>query len=265
MGERKYPAVWQTCGAPASGRLAASEIPTPGDEVNLLQFLKNLYWKRWIKKRGAKLAGGLESMSKRSELIIEDCVELGHVELRARHVEIGAHTYIRSGTHLSLVSSIGRFCSIASDVFIGQEKYTHPSDWVSSHPFQYTDAPLTYTARTDMTEIGHDVWIGHSAMIMEGVTVGTGAIIATRAVVTQDVPPYAIVAGFPAKIIRYRHAPDIIERLLASEWWERDIAELKALPMDRPEAFLQALDAGSVSTKVRYRRLKISREGCEVL
>lgn len=152
------------------------EIPTPGDEVKLLQFLKNLYWKRWIKKRGAKLAGGLESMSKRSELIIEDCVELGHVELRARHVEIGAHTYIRSGTHLSLVSSIGRFCSIASDVFIGQEKYTHPSDWVSSHPFQYTDAPLTYNARTDMTEIGHDVWIGHSAMIMEGVTVGTGAI-----------------------------------------------------------------------------------------
>ncbi|MFJ3469166.1 CatB-related O-acetyltransferase [Pseudomonas sp. NPDC090201] len=227
-----------------------------------MQYLKDLYWKRWIRKRGAKLAGGLPSLSKRCELVIEDHVELGHLELRTGHVEIGAHTYIRSGTHLSLVSSIGRFCSIASDVYIGQEKYTHPSDWTSSHPFQYTDSPLTYTAPTELAVIGHDVWIGHSAMIMEGVTVGTGAIIATRAVVTQDVPPYAIVAGFPAKVIRYRHASDIIERLLASQWWERDVSELRTLPMDQPELFLQALEAGRASTLARYRKLSISRDGC---
>jgi acetyltransferase-like isoleucine patch superfamily enzyme len=116
-------------------------------------------------------------MSKRRELIIEDCVELGHVERHARHVDIGTLTYVRSGTHLPQESAIGLFCSITSDVFIGQEKYTHPSDWLSSHPFQYTDSPLTYTVRTDMTEIGHDVWIGHSAMIMEGVTVGTRAVV----------------------------------------------------------------------------------------
>jgi acetyltransferase-like isoleucine patch superfamily enzyme len=240
-------------------------VPTRGDEVILLQYLKDLYWKRWIRRRGAKLAGGLESLGKRCELLIEDHVELGHLELRARHVEIGAHTYIRSGTHLSLVSSIGRFCSIASNVFIGQEKYTHPSDWVSSHPFQYTRSPLTYDARTDMAVIGHDVWIGHSAMIMEGVTVGTGAIIATRAVVTQDVPPYAIVAGFPAKVVRFRHSPEIIERLLASRWWERPVAELKALPMDHPELFLQRLDADGAGTKARYGKLKISRGGCSEL
>jgi chloramphenicol O-acetyltransferase type B len=229
---------------------------------NQLQYLKDLYWKRWIRKRGAKLAGGLPSLSKRCELVIEDHVELGHLELRTRHVEIGAHTYIRSGTHLSLVSSIGRFCSIASDVFIGQEKYTHPSDWVSSHPFQYSHSPLTYDAPTQMTVIGHDVWIGHSAMIMEGVNVGIGAIIATRAVVTQDVPPYAIVAGFPARVIRYRHAPEMIERLLASQWWERDVAELKMLPMNQPELFLQALESGRARASARYRRISISRSGC---
>lgn len=230
-----------------------------------MQYLKNLYWKRWIRKHGAKLAGGLPSLGKRCELIVEDQVELGHIEIRARHLKIGAQTYVRSGSHLSLVSSIGRFCSIASDVYIGQEKYTHPSDWVSSHPFQYTEAPLSYVAPTEMTTIGHDVWVGHSAMIMEGVSVGTGAIIATRAVVTRDVPPYAIVAGFPAKIVRYRHAPEVIERLLASQWWERDLVELRALPMDQPELFLQAIEAGSAGTKARYTALKISREGCEVL
>jgi acetyltransferase-like isoleucine patch superfamily enzyme len=79
-------------------------------------------------------------MRKRGELIIQNCVELGHDELRARHVKIDTHTCIRSGTYISLVLSIRRFCSIASDVFIGQEKYTHPSDWVSSHPFRYSDS-----------------------------------------------------------------------------------------------------------------------------
>lgn len=101
-----------------------------------------------------------ETMRKRCELIIQNCVELGHDELRARHVEIDTHTCIRSCTHIVLVSSIGRFCSIASDVFIGQEKYTHFSDWMSSHFSQYTKLPLTYAALTD---IEHDVLLTPSS------------------------------------------------------------------------------------------------------
>ncbi|MFO6244646.1 CatB-related O-acetyltransferase [Pseudomonas aeruginosa] len=174
-------------------------------------YLKNHWWKRWIRRRGCKLAGGPASVGKRTTLVLEERVELGHLRIVPPRLEIGAYSYVRSGTDLSLVASIGRFCSIGSDCFIGQEKHTHPSDWVSSHPFQHTGTALRYEPALSYAEIGHDVWIGHSAMVMEGVKVGTGAIIATRAVVTRDVPPYAIVAGTPAQVIRYRHPPEIIE------------------------------------------------------
>lgn len=148
-------------------------------------YLKNHWWKRWIRRRGCKLAGGPASVGKRTTLVLEEQVELGHLRIVPPRLEIGAYSYVRSGTDLSLVASIGRFCSIGSDCFIGQEKHTHPSDWVSSHPFQHTGTALRYEPALSYAEIGHDVWIGHSAMVMEGVKVGTGAIIATRAVVTR--------------------------------------------------------------------------------
>lgn len=148
-------------------------------------YLKNHWWKRWIRRRGCKLAGGPASVGKRTTLVLEERVELGHLRIVPPRLEIGAYSYVRSGTDLSLVASIGRFCSIGSDCFIGQEKHTHPSDWVSSHPFQHTGTALRYEPALSYAEIGHDVWIGHSAMVMEGVKVGTGAIIATRAVVTS--------------------------------------------------------------------------------
>ncbi|ENY3809656.1 CatB-related O-acetyltransferase [Pseudomonas aeruginosa] len=227
-------------------------------------YLKNHWWKRWIRRRGCKLAGGPASVGKRTTLVLEERVELGHLRIVPPRLEIGAYSYVRSGTDLSLVASIGRFCSIGSDCFIGQEKHTHPSDWVSSHPFQHTGTALRYEPALSYAEIGHDVWIGHSAMVMEGVKVGTGAIIATRAVVTRDVPPYAIVAGTPAQVIRYRHPPpEIIEGLLASRWWELDSAFLTGLPLDRPREFLAALEARE-APRAAYRRMTITRQGCRL-
>ena len=224
-------------------------------------YLKNHWWKRWIRRRGCKLAGGPASVG--TTLVLEEQVELGHLRIVPPRLEIGAYSYVRSGTDLSLVASIGRFCSIGSDCFIGQEKHTHPSDWVSSHPFQHTGTALRYEPALSYAEIGHDVWIGHSAMVMEGVKVGTGAIIATRAVVTRDVPPYAIVAGTPAQVIRYRHPPEIIEGLLASRWWELDSAFLTGLPLDRPREFLAALEARE-APRAAYRRMTITRQGCRL-
>lgn len=183
----------------------------------------------------------------------------------ARHLTIGAHTYIRSDSKLSTVSSIGRFCSIGNNCYIGQEKNTHPSDWVSSHPFQYTDTALTYEPVIADVTIGDDVWIGHSAMIMEGVKVGTGAIVATRAVVAHDVPPYAIVAGVPAKVVKYRHSPEVISRLLESKWWERDIEFLQGLRLDDPEAALPQLMSLGDENRASYQRLELTRKGCRVL
>ena len=228
-------------------------------------YFKNLYWKRWIRRHGCKLGRGLLAVQGEAELLIEEGVRLGDVEVTARHVQIGAHTYIRSGSNLSLVSSIGRFCSVGSDVFIGQEKNTHPTDWLSTHPFQYTGSPLSYRAPTALAVIGHDVWIGHSATIMEGVTVGTGAIVGTGAMVTKDVPPYAVVVGVPAKVVKYRYPPEVAERLLASEWWKRSIEELHQLPLHDPEACLQILENASQTALSNFKLIKITRQGAEQL
>lgn len=227
-----------------------------------MDFLKEYFSRRRIKKHRCKLAGGLRSLSRRTELSLEPGVSLGHVDVDSWQLSIGAHTYIRSRSHISLVSSIGRFCSVGSGVVIGQEKHTHPTKWLSSHPFQYTDSPLSYYAKTEMAVIGHDVWIGSEAMILEGVNIGTGAVIATRAVVVEDVPPYAIVAGFPARVVRFRHEPPLIEQLLASRWWDIDVEKLRTLPLDQPSACIDQIERMRFSAAAHYPVLVVTRQSC---
>lgn len=137
----------------------------------------------------------------------------------------------------------------------------HPLDWVSSHPFQYSgDSPRRYTPEIRHAHIGHDVWIGHSAIVLAGVSIGTGAVIATRSIVTQDVPPYAIVAGTPARILRFRHDETLIQQLLASHWWNHDITALQQLPLDMPQAFLDAFSRHEIP-EARYPRIRLNRRG----
>lgn len=139
---------------------------------------------------------------------------------------IGDHTYIQKDSSI-ICADIGKFCSIASKVSIGLG--SHPLLQVSSHPAFYSQGqPLAKTfsdkelyAPFKRTYIGHDVWIGESAIVLDGVTVGTGAVIAAGAVVTKDVPPYAITAGVPAEVKRYRFDEDIRKALLATKWWDR--------------------------------------------
>lgn len=188
---------------------------------------------------------------------------MGEVEIDVRgELSIGAHTYIRSESCLQMVASIGRFCSIGGGVVIGQEKNNHPANWLSTHPFQYTDTSWQYDAPIELATIGNDVWIGRDAMILEGVNVGTGAIIATRALVTQDVPPYAVMAGMPAKLIRYRYPEEMIARLLASKWWERDFQQLKNLPLNDPASCLDQLHT---LAPANYRKLQVTYKGCRPL
>lgn len=121
---------------------------------------------------------------------------------------------------------IGKFCMIASGVEFIMNGANHLTDAISSYPFtifgQDWEGAMEgrkYPVKGD-THLGNDVWIGYQAMIMPGVTVGDGAVIATRAVVTKNVPPDAVVAGNPARVVRFRFSKAEIDRLLALKWWD---------------------------------------------
>lgn len=137
---------------------------------------------------------------------------------------IGDHTYIQKGTSMFNVN-VGKFCSIASNVSIGPG--IHKIDGVSTHPsFYLKETPLikkfsneNLFVASKTTTIGNDVWIGEKVIILDGITVGTGSIIAAGSVVTKDVAPYSMVGGIPAKIIKFRFSNDEIDLLLKSEWW----------------------------------------------
>lgn len=167
-----------------------------------------------------------------------------HLDLAGK---IGCYTYIRGPARIGRgLKRIGRYCSIAPGLTVGDG--THPIDWLSTHPFQYAGASakrwlenpeegfLNFTPeQSTHVGIGHDVWIGANVTILPGVEVGHGSVLAAGAVVTRDVPPYAIVAGVPAKVIRYRFSEEIIERLLKIKWWRFDANDLAGVPFDNPE------------------------------
>lgn len=121
---------------------------------------------------------------------------------------------------------IGRYCSIGSGaVFMMAGNQGHRNDWISTFPFFYidnenfTDAEDGFQRAGD-TIVGNDVWIGSEAMIMSGVKIGDGAIIASRAVVTKDVAPYEVVGSNPAKHIKFRFSESEIAMLLEMQWWD---------------------------------------------
>lgn len=227
--------------------------------------LKNEYWKRWIRRHGCKVASGTMGMRKGSRLHIEAGAEIGHVQMLFGELTIGARTYMRSGGELQNVASIGRFCSIGSNVVLGQERNTHPTDWVSSHPFQYSGTAWHYQASAAPARIGHDVWIGRDAMVMEGVEIGTGCIVAARSVVTKSLPPYSIAAGVPARVVAQRHPESIAQQLLEAKWWDIPVADLVQLPLNSPEAFLRTLGERNFTARGELSTLCITRDGCQVL
>jgi acetyltransferase-like isoleucine patch superfamily enzyme len=146
-------------------------------------------------------------------------------------------------------TDIGAFCSIGNRVVIGPGR--HPIDWISTSPVFYEGrdsvrAKFATHSRPELprTQILNDVWIGHGAYISAGVVIGNGAVIGMNAVVTKDVDDYAIVAGVPSKLLRFRFTPTTRERLLASRWWElgdREIIAIAHLAKD-PDAFLAAIE-----------------------
>lgn len=149
-------------------------------------------------------------------------------------VNIGRHTYgtprvlfWKEGASLC----IGRYCSIADEVeiYLGG---AHNARLISTYPFSRllrTGAGDEHLLRKGGVTIADDVWIGRHAAIMPGVTIGSGAVIAAGAVVTHAVPPYAIVAGVPARLVRLRFAQDVIDQLLQIAWWNWPDVEIRSI------------------------------------
>ena len=143
-------------------------------------------------------------------------------------VRVGRFTYFQRGA-VATVATIGAFCSIAEYARIGATN--HPVHRFTTHPitfdFQVGVIPPEHPLATEVwrniretpTIVGNDVWIGHGAIVMAGVTVGDGAVIGAGAVVTKPVPPYAIMAGVPARVLRYRFDQQVATALQDSDWW----------------------------------------------
>ena len=157
-------------------------------------------------------------------------------------VSIGAFSYAVQGSFLE-GCDIGRFCSIATGVKVMGKN--HPLDRVSTSTWSYgsfvadlvkSDFNVAISQNrkfptSPRTSIGHDVWIGESVIIKRGVNIGNGAIIGANSLVSKDVPPYAIVAGNPAKLIRYRFDEATITELMNIKWWDMDVSVFADISM----------------------------------
>jgi phosphonate metabolism protein (transferase hexapeptide repeat family) len=160
-------------------------------------------------------------------------------ESRIEYSSIGDYSYL--GEHCEVADAvIGKFTAIANMVRIGAPN--HPMDRPSQHRFSYVpeyyeaaavrDAAFFAGRRSDRVVIGNDVWIGHAVIVLPGVSVGDGAVLAAGAVVSRDVAPYTVVGGVPAKLIRERFSRDVAAKLAAIAWWDWPDAELFARVAD---------------------------------
>lgn len=155
--------------------------------------------------------------------------------VKAKKCTIGAHSYVSANTDIEN-AEIGKFCSIADHCRVGMS--SHTLSFISTSPIftqrfnalheqWINENTIEVKSSEERVVIGNDVWIGSHVLINGGVHIGDGACVAAGAVVVKDVPPYAIVGGVPAHIIRYRFSEEVIDSLLEQPWWEFSESTLK--------------------------------------
>ena len=197
--------------------------------------------------------------------ILESPIEMKNMT-RVAAKRIGGFTYFNGKCNMGCIEEIGRFCSVAENVICGMPE--HPTTTISSSPiFSTFNKNAFHTGFHDLYEdenwiyheiqhvkeqfspskrrriiIGNDVWIGYGVIINRGVTIGDGAVIGAGSVVTKDVPPYTIVAGTPAKIIKMRFDESQIDKLTKLKWWKYGPNILKNLSFVNIDSTIESLE-----------------------
>lgn len=210
-----------------------------------------------VPSRGMSLVGSTVTLPRQTRLEAPCGLKWTQYE---HSLTLGAFSYQVSG--YAFAARIGRYCSFGENVQIGRQN--HPMHLVSTSPAFYLYDKLfeldeDFTGSEDYhrysfqhrspptrpreTLIGNDVWIGHGAYIAAGVTLSNGAIVAAHSVVTKSVPPYAVVAGNPAVIKKYRFPPEIIQGFLRARWWRFAPWQLSHLDIADPKAFIAGVEA----------------------
>lgn len=193
-------------------------------------------------------------------------------------LKLGAFSYHVSG--YAFAARIGRYCSFGEDVQIGRQN--HPLTWASTSPafylkdklfdvgadfsgssFYHEDQAVAQVPPTQVkiTEIGNDVWIGHGAYIAAGVTIGDGAIVAAKSVVVKDVPPFAVVAGNPAVIKKWRLEAALISPMLRCAWWRFAPWQLRALVPSNPIQFIHNVMHLTPESQFEPSKVKVQDDG----
>ncbi|MCW4114265.1 DapH/DapD/GlmU-related protein [Aurantimonas sp. MSK8Z-1] len=181
---------------------------------------------------------------------LKECRLGRHVEIGPRtllrEVSVGDFSYFERGGE-AIYTSVGKFCSIAANTRLNALE--HPVERLTTHKLTYRpneyfrylgiDQAFRERRRSKHVTIGNDVWIGHGAVVMPGVTIGDGAVVGANAVVTRDVPPFTIVAGVPARVLRPRFPERVARRIAALAWWDwpqdrlhAAIPDMQALPIE---------------------------------
>lgn len=174
---------------------------------------------------------------------LRDCVLGRFTDVGERVVmaecELGDYSYVERGAE-AIYATVGKFCAIASNTRLNA--LNHPTWRVTQHKISYRPNEYFVGAKLDKgfreqrqskrVIVGHDVWIGHGAVVTPGISIGHGAVVAAGAVVTKSVEPYAVVAGVPARRIKWRFSKSIRERIIALAWWDWEHDRLAAAVAD---------------------------------